>query len=298
LSRILITVALIIVLCSFLIYFYFPSIVTHKKSKLVEPSDPYKFIVAGHAYGSHRGKNIGLYPKLLDHLRNNPIEGLEFIVFTGDIVRKSSPNSWEQALKELDDLGLPFFFSMGNHDKSKFAINLFNEKFGDTYYSFRFKNEVFIILNTQEKLGNIPKDQLEFVNKTFDQNPSANTFFIFFHELIWTAQETRYYSVKPNTLKYEFKSNFWSELFPILDKHNDKNIFIIGGDVGSIIPAVYDKIDHITLLASGMGGIRDENYLVVSVNNSDIKLNLIPLNKNNKLKKIETYTPEYFGHNK
>ena len=83
-----------------------------------------------------------------------------------------------------------------------------------------------------------------------------------------------------------------------MDKHNDKNIFIIGGDVGSIIPAVYDKLGHITLLASGMGQIRDENYLVVSINNSDIKLNLIPWNENNNLKKIETYTPEYFGHHK
>ena len=43
---------------------------------------PYSFIVAGHAYGSHSGKNIGLHPKFYNFLSNNYLrsQSTDFIV--------------------------------------------------------------------------------------------------------------------------------------------------------------------------------------------------------------------------
>jgi hypothetical protein len=47
----------------------------------------YAFIVAGHAYGSHTGTNLGLYTPLLNSLDGGYDPAVEFIVLTGDIVR-------------------------------------------------------------------------------------------------------------------------------------------------------------------------------------------------------------------
>ena len=56
----------------------------------------YAFIVAGHAYGAHDGTNIGLHPELLNSLDSGYDSNTAFIVFTGDIVNKSTPESWQQ----------------------------------------------------------------------------------------------------------------------------------------------------------------------------------------------------------
>ena len=82
-------------------------------------------------------------------------------------------------------------------------------------------------------------------------------------------------------------------MYPLLLNYPEKNIYIIAGDVGGnpgVIPAFYEKIGHITLLASGMGQIRDENYLLVHIDNSKVTFELIPLNANHQLSDLTSYT--------
>jgi hypothetical protein len=64
------------------------------------------------------------------------------------------------------------------------------------------------------------------------------------------------------------QSNYWEEVHPLLTSHPGIRFFVIGGDVGGnpdAVAAFYDRWDNVTLLASGMGEVPDENCLLVRV---------------------------------
>jgi hypothetical protein len=89
-------------------------------------------------------------------------------------------------------------------------------------------------------------------------------------------------------------SNYWEEVHPLLTGQPEKNFYVIAGDVGGnpdAIAAFYDTWDNVTLLASGMGEVADENYLLVQVHNVDsIDTGLVPLNMDMSLPDITFYS--------
>ena len=258
----------------------------------------YSFIAAGHAYGSHEGENIGLHPALLRSLHSGFESSVEFLVFTGDIVNFSTAESWQQVESELDSIGKPFYYVMGNHDDNAAGEAVFWEKFGGTYYSFYSRGDLFIVLNSIEADRAISEKQLIFLQEQIDlAGDSTGNIFIFFHEIIWNSHE-KYQGVRSNSRsRYDQvveHSNYWEEVHPILMNKPDKRFFLIAGDVGGnpdAISVFYDRWDHITFLASGMGEVADENYLLVHVyDNDSTDFEIIPLNAELSLPGIEYYS--------
>jgi hypothetical protein len=121
--------------------------------------------------------------------------------------------------------------------------------------------------------------------------------FIFFHELIWNSLD-KYIDVRSNSRsRYDQMvdhSNYWQEVHPLLHKHPEKNFYLIAGDVGGnedAIAAFYDKWGNVTLIASGMGEVADENYLLVKVHSDDsLELELVPLNPELLLPDLEYFS--------
>lgn len=258
------------------------------------------FISAGHAYGQHKGENIGIYPKFLSILQEIPQIDALFLV--GDIVRTSNTSAWKQVSNEIDPLSCPVYYVMGNHDYSDEAIAVFNRKFGNTYYGFTKKLTTFIVLDCQKDWGRITDEQLVFLKKMVSANSTSKNIFIFFHELIWTQGKSEYSSVNHNWGTYEgkFVTNFWDEMFPVITSDSLKSYFVIAGDVGGNpgkIPAFYQKLSNVTLIATGMGEIVDENYLLINISNlGKVTMELISLNEDNELKKLEYYCLENISY--
>ncbi len=94
-----------------------------------------------------------------------------------------------------------------------------------------------------------------------------------------------------NMVKY---SNYWEEVHPMLIAKPDINFYVIAGDVGGnadAIAAFHDTWDNTTLLASGMGEVADENYLLVRVHENDsVEFELQPLNTELSLPGIEYFS--------
>ena len=255
----------------------------------------YSFIVAGHAYGGHYFKNVGLYPKFLTALESKDVPSHDFIVFTGDAIRHGT----SEGFKTLErDLKKQYFLTMGNHENSKYGREFFKKKYKSDYYSFTYGKEKFIFLNSQKSELSISENQVLFLKKTLGSLRGIKTAFIFFHELLWN-DNIRYQNIKSNKrCRYnniKGKSNFWSEIFPILENYNDINFYIIAGDVGGnidAIPAYYEKNNNIELLASGMGEVLDENFLYIQINNGKISKKLFLLD-NLKEVPIEKYNIEF-----
>jgi len=267
-----------------------PAAPLHSRYPPVDPDESYSFLVAGHAYGAHKGDNVGLYPALLlrlaEYVARHPTRP-EFLVLAGDIVRYGRKvESWDAVERELGSLGLEGFYVMGNHDASDEATALFRRKYGETYYAFDHGTERFIVLDCMLERGSIGGDQLRFLERQLDAPETIRNVFVFSHELIWAHGREEYAWVRHNFGDYAraFEtSNFWSDVFPRLTSNPRRGVYFVGGDVGGsrhagAAPAVFARSANVTFVATGMGEVREENFLRVGVNRDGrVHFDLLPL---------------------
>ncbi len=276
-----------------IVFFPFIMILCDAKS---QNDSIYSFYVAGHAYGAHAGTNIGLHPPLLKKLNEYSDSVVMGIFLTGDIVNQSTTASWNQVEKELSGLGLNSFYVMGNHDDNSIGHEVFRKKHGGLYYYFVYRNDLFIVLNSTESDRSISTAQLAFLDGILSGTDSRwDRAFIFFHEVIWNSNE-KYRLVRSNSRSRYSQlvniSNFWTDVYPRLTAQPEKKFYLFSGDVGGntdAIAAFFDRWDNVTLLSSGMGEVKDENFMKVNVLPDTVTFQLIPLNNTVEMKPVTWY---------
>ncbi len=226
----------------------------------------YSFFVAGHTYGVPNVDNEGVHPPFKLWFAEINSQDLDFGVFTGDIVIRGTPANWDEIDAELAQLTPPVHFTVGNHDLSD--RKLFVSRYGPTYYSYEHKGDLFIFLDGEREPCNITGEQLTFLQDAL-ANTNAPNVFIFVHKLIWVTEGTPYYKLRRglNTQQgYDFQNNFWTDVAPLL-RHLEAKVYVVAGDVGVpwAMPLFYEQDENIHLIASGMGGTEEENYLTFHV---------------------------------
>ncbi|MGB0391493.1 MAG: T9SS type A sorting domain-containing protein [Salibacteraceae bacterium] len=237
-----------------------------------QTSAPYSFFVAGHVSGTPGVDNIGLHPEFKNHfpyiINRNEIE---LGVFTGDIVRAFPyplESDWIEVDNDVSTLGIPVHYAVGNHDMENREV--FESRYGKTYYSFTYQNDLFMVLDPNLDHWNISDDQLSFISQVLDTS-SANNLFVFVHQVLWKEENTVFNYIKWNSDEGRADSiNFWSSVIPLFDK-GKRPVYFFAGDVGSASYASalsYDRVDNFTFISSGMGNMTDENFLVVNVSSS------------------------------
>jgi len=228
----------------------------------------YSFFIAGHTYGSPGVNNIGLHPPFkqkFDYIKSR--EEIEFGVFTGDIVSPSPVlQDWQEVDVDIDSLGLPIYFAVGNHDMENRP--LFESLYGNTYYSFLKNNDLFIVLDPNIDSWNISGDQLEFLkNIVIDNYLKVDNIFVFFHQILWKDQNNEYNYILWNSAAGRASNiNFWNEVIPIFI-NLPNNVYMFAGDLGASWSTnlAYDKYKNVSFIASGMGGVDGENFVVINV---------------------------------
>jgi hypothetical protein len=235
------------------------------------PKHAYSFFVAGHAYGVPGTDNPGVHPPFRSAFSAIRERGAEFGILTGDIVWNATAKDWEDVDRDLQSLGMPVHFAVGNHDMNDRA--LFASRYGPTYYSFRRNEDLFIILDGELDPCRISGEQRVFLTDTL-RGSDARYVFVFVHRLLWVVEGTPYLVLqgKMNTTEgYDFHGNFWSEVVPAL-RALDVPVYVFAGDVG--VPwaqsLFYERDGNIHLVASGMGGSEEESYLTVGVGPEEV----------------------------
>lgn len=231
------------------------------------PDTEYCFFVAGHTYGKPLVDNIGFHPPFKKKFDLIHQRKARFGILTGDIVIGSTKQNWDEIDQDIDSLGLPVYFAVGNHDMTDRA--LFETRYGDTYYSFKQNDDLFIILDPNLDHWNISGDQWQFFEATITrQKDSCDIVFVFFHQLLWWQEDNRYQNVIPNFTGGRGDSiNFWTEVEPLLHTL-DHRVILFAGDVGAAswsADYMYDSYDNITFIASGMGEGDGDNFIIVRV---------------------------------
>jgi hypothetical protein len=258
----------------YILFLFIYIFISCNKSNSAEPleneKDPgYAFFVAGHTYGNPADFEYGLHPPFVDKIPFiNNYAFMQFGILTGDVVPRQEQEYWAAALMDIEKLSMPVHIAAGNHDRGPLFIDIFQRY----YYSFKFGNDLFIILSPTN--WNIEKDQKDFLIETLNNNYlSVDNIFIFCHELIWWAPDNIFGNVEINFRPhYPGSTNYWSEINPILTALPHP-VVLFAGDMGAtkgVAPYMYYHYDNITLIGSGMGGGEQDNIVLVEVNEDGI----------------------------
>lgn len=247
-----------------------------KVLNLSETPKDYSFLISGHVYGAH---SPSVYPaaSFLGSINKFNDMDAQFFVMLGDIIQNFNEveiSTFEYTIS--NNLDLPIFNAVGNHDVSN--RSLYEEHFGRTYFTFKHGSELYIILDSELNKGQIEGQQLEFLLNVLNETKHSDdikNIFIFSHRLIWAIDNKPideiipYVNGGPGSLPKNatsFKDYVLPELITLSD---DKNIYLISGDVGCewSFPLFYekDKKHNITYVACGIGESKKDAIIKVDI---------------------------------
>jgi len=128
-----------------------------KKPFLNNPDD-FQFVIIGDRTGGHRP---GVFTRAIQQI--NLLQP-EFVVSVGDLIEGYTEDpelldrEWRELDAAVDNLNMPFFYTVGNHDVGNNLMReVWHRRLGQDFYSFIYKEVLFISLNTEDppiKLSN------------------------------------------------------------------------------------------------------------------------------------------------
>ncbi len=247
-------------------------------------SNLYSFFIAGHTSGKPGVNNIGLHPAFKDkfgYVKSREEIKMGFLL--GDIVVQggATAQDWDEVDADIDSLGLPVYFAVGNHDMENRP--LFESRYGSTYYSFVYQNDLFIVLDPNIDGWSIKGEQLEFLENVVDSSyQNVDNIFVLFHQLLWWTSDNIYANIEPNSFAgIVLPTNFWTVIEPIFHQLPNR-VIMCAGDMGATSWSdnfMYDNYDNISFVGTGMGDGDGDNFIVLNIaDDKSISYDLVCLN--------------------
>jgi len=143
--------------------------------------DNFQFAIVGDLTGGYRKGVFDKAVKMLNLLQP------EFVMSVGDLVDgltdKGVSSDWELFDGWVDQLEMPFFYVMGNHDV---APGQWSKRLGPTYYHFLYKDVLFLILNTEDHGDKgLTEEQVAYARDVLARYGESRWTFVFLHKAIW-----------------------------------------------------------------------------------------------------------------
>ena len=160
---------------------------------------------------------------------------------------------------------------------------LYESRYGRTYFSFKHRSDLFIVLDPNLNAWNISDEQLNFLKRILIENTSSvDHVFVFFHQVLWWSPDNRYRKIVLNSTEGRAKSiNFWSEVEPLFSGL-EIPVTMFAGDVGAFNTGseyTEHRDGNITYIASGMGSGVKDNFVIVNIH-KDNSVNVQRINLN------------------
>jgi hypothetical protein len=258
------------------------------KGTCVNKDQGYSFFVAGHVYGKPGVKYNGIYEPFKSNSKLNNCVFMPLGFLLGDTVVEASNYEFNILKNDIRSIGnnTNIFISPGNHDvgtgpydaKRDIYIKHFGE---ETFKYFNYENDLFILLDANLNNWNIIGNQLQMLKNLNSGENIYNNVFIFSHQVIWIDADNKKFSgllMNSEEGKAE-KLNFWNEVFPVINDIGEK-VFVFAGDVGAFdneSEFFYDNISGVNFFATGMGGGKRDNFLLIHINHGKVQIELIHL---------------------
>lgn len=161
----------------------------------------FHFVVVSDRTGGHRP---GVWQQAMDKI---DLMQPAFVVSVGDLIEGYTDDhaqldeQWDEIDRMVRTVDAPFFYVSGNHDYSNEVMaDVWAERLGPSYYSFRYKDALFVILNSQlfdregieghgQRGGDWASEQaaqLAWLEGTLKAGEDARWTFLFMHRPFWS----------------------------------------------------------------------------------------------------------------
>jgi hypothetical protein len=226
----------------------------------------------------------------------------EFVMCVGDLISGYTTDTaliakqWDEVTQIISNLKVPFFYLPGNHDiTNKVMEKEWEKRYGKRYYSFNYKNVLFIILDSNDDDDyNLTRQQTDFVLKTLKENEGVRWTFLFMHHPIWTYDTGGRFPEIQEALK--------SRKHTVIAGHehryhheeiNNANYYILAttGAGSQLLGEPFGQFDHIswiTMTDNGpvMANLKLDGILPHDVANERTRAMADPLLSNSKLQHL------------
>ncbi|WP_299780604.1 PA14 domain-containing protein [uncultured Formosa sp.] len=253
-------------------------------------NDPnnFQFAIVSDRTGGHRE---GVFGKGLEKI--NQLYP-EFVMSVGDLIEGYTKDptllkwQWKEFHGILDTLQTKFFYVAGNHDYSNPTMGEdWKARYGKDYYHFKYKDVLFLVLNTNDGDGVLMgRDQIEFLKETIAQNTDVRWTMVFMHHPMWTFGDVNGFDEVEEALKGRDYTVFAGHTHRYLHEvKNDQNHYVLGttGGGSALRGPRFGEFDHVgwvTMTDSGpklvnleLSGIIDQD--VSNVNSIALARELI-----------------------
>lgn len=226
----------------------------------------------------------------------------EFVLSVGDLIAGYSTDTaaiarqWKEVNGMISKLQMPFFYLPGNHDiTNKIMEKEWEKRYGNRYYSFNYKNTLFIILDSNDDDDyNLTRPQTDFVLKTLKDNEQARWTFILMHHPIWTYDtHGRFEEIESALKNRKYTVIAGHEHHYHQAERNGRNYYILSTTgAGSALRGTYfGEFDHIawmTMTDNGpiMANLRLDGILPHDVSNEQTEKLAQPLIQNARLNHV------------
>jgi 3',5'-cyclic AMP phosphodiesterase CpdA len=247
------------------------------RSIVVFPAWPEKLRIA-HITDTHiglvldNGRTSDSY--LLEAILLSTILGSDLIIHTGDTVDVGAMSKDYYTLYKLTNLaGIPTLIVPGNHDYSgDSALTNYGYIVGKNVYYTRWGPYLFIGLDTGY-YGRLTSQQLDFLEKTLEENKDSTMKILFFHHPVFNTKLVAKVNGDPSTLVNRNPDLFypsWREapditarLLELVDKYN-VNLVLSGHTHADGLVLYNNKTYFVTTVTTG-GGVREGDYRGIKI---------------------------------
>ena len=252
-----------------------------------DDTNDFDFVVVTDRTGGHREHVFRDAMPKLNLLRP------AFVMSVGDLIegytedRDELKAQWDEFEGFIDQLGMPFFYLGGNHDISNDVMaEVWRERFGASYYHFRYKDVLFLALNS-ELFGMVsnpgkpvggpdkPSEQMAYIEKVLSENRDARWTLVFVHQPFWDYEQ-----IHPDWLKVENLLGkrpytvFAGHLHEYtLHRRNDRKFITLAttGGGSPLRGVVYGEFDHVMQVSMREEGPVFANLLLDGVHGVDVR---------------------------
>lgn len=226
----------------------------------------------------------------------------EFVMCVGDLISGYTTDTaliarqWDEVNQIISNLKVPFFYLPGNHDiTNKVMEKEWEKRYGKRYYSFNYKNVLFIILDSNDDDDyNLTRQQTDFVLKTLKENQGVRWTYLFMHHPIWAYDTSGRFPEIQEALK--------SRKHTVIAGHehryhheeiNNANYYILAttGAGSALLGEPFGQFDHIswvTMTDNGpvMANLKLDGILPHDVANERTRAMAEPLIANSKMQHL------------
>lgn len=224
----------------------------------------------------------------------------ELVLSVGDLIDGPTPvdsvleREWDTFDQRARAMPAPFFRVGGNHDLTGEVLrDVWRKRYGPTYYSFVYRNVLFLVLDTEDLsperareifearteairadregrtdteglayyqmpervVGNIGVDQSVYVQQVLAAHPDVRWTFLFFHKPVWRSESDPEFAAIEAALANRPYTMFAGHFHSLSRTvRHDRDYFILGTTGGSQGGADSMSLDHLTLVTMAANG--------------------------------------------